>query len=957
MADTSHLEKMGRELKCPICLSLFDSAVSLTCNHVFCNSCIRKSMRSGSSCPVCKVPYQHREIRPAPHMDNLVNIYKSMEVASGLNLFVSQNGPSTKLAEMQTGQTTPEVVKFQKMKGASPTSSKPKSKSSGRNRRKSSFPTNKRVQVPQSPDTETPLRQEKDIIDQHQLVKKNCSAFHCEHPLSTVKENQHMSPFFWVREEDERSSQQTDVDQLTCTPAKVPSFSDLKDSDDDKSPEISMEEKMHSKRNVDFFDSEMFEWTQKACSPELCSSPFKKQVQDTEGDEMLGQKLEGVSIDGTANKELNIEQQGNVSSQEKNDITNDELHNYAYPEKSEDSLNRRKIPHKRGKRQCKTNKHKGQKHKEVGEGHDDQKTPGNEIVSGSSKVAVTSKTKLVQSLYTKLMDEVINHAVADLPSASGSKKGINKSTKLEVTKRSLSSIDHIHKQVSVKRKKQIKNLAQPHITREQSNLSIEMMLEEPCRTVNGSNGCTPSNKSKETGQSAPVLKQKHTLNDIITEKVDERVENVHPRAAAQDKSSSVKERSNNGNPGTFPENRKIQHRKNLPALRKCDTISVKCAFCHSTKESEDSGQMVHYSEGRPVAASHVEGLIIHSHKNCTEWAPNVYFEDNIAVNLEQELTRSRKIKCSLCGVKGAALGCYEKSCRKSFHVPCAKKLKECRWDTDHFVILCPHHASSKLPCELMMPQDRKRKCNPKWSQRPQVAATNRKKWNCSRSSEKVVLCCSALVATEKEAVSELAKSSGAVLSASWNPSVTHVIASTNEKGACKRTLKVMMGILEGKWILSIKWAQACNKAMKLVDETPYEITCDIHGVQNGPRLGRLRLLNEQPKLFAGFNFYFSGDFEPSYKGYLQDLVTAAGGTVLHRKPITKSQGIKTPSSSPSTVIIYNIELPANCDLRKVDMILDHRRSDAEALAIASGAKLGNNSWLLNSIAGHKLQDL
>lgn len=39
-------------------------------------------------------------------------------------------------------------------------------------------------------------------------------------------------------------------------------------------------------------------------------------------------------------------------------------------------------------------------------------------------------------------------------------------------------------------------------------------------------------------------------------------------------------------------------------------------------------------------------------------------------------------------------------------------------------------------------------------------------------------------------------------------------------------------------------AQACNKAMKLVDETPYEITCDIHGVQNGPRLGRLRLLNE-----------------------------------------------------------------------------------------------------------------
>lgn len=30
--------------------------------------------------------------------------------------------------------------------------------------------------------------------------------------------------------------------------------------------------------DVDFFDSEMFEWTQKACSPELPSSPVRMQV-------------------------------------------------------------------------------------------------------------------------------------------------------------------------------------------------------------------------------------------------------------------------------------------------------------------------------------------------------------------------------------------------------------------------------------------------------------------------------------------------------------------------------------------------------------------------------------------------------------------------------------------------------------------------------------------------------
>ena len=38
--------------------------------------------------------------------------------------------------------------------------------------------------------------------------------------------------------------------------------------------------------------------------------------------------------------------------------------------------------------------------------------------------------------------------------------------------------------------------------------------------------------------------------------------------------------------------------------------------------------------------------------------------------------------------------------------------------------------------------------------------------------------------------------------------------------------------------------KACMKVMQLVDEEPYEITVDIHGIRDGPRLGRLRLLNQ-----------------------------------------------------------------------------------------------------------------
>lgn len=37
----------------------------------------------------------------------------------------------------------------------------------------------------------------------------------------------------------------------------------------------------------------------------------------------------------------------------------------------------------------------------------------------------------------------------------------------------------------------------------------------------------------------------------------------------------------------------------------------------------------------------------------------------------------------------------------------------------------------------------------------------------------------------------------------WKQNVTHVIAATDAQGACTRTLKVLMAILNGRWILNI----------------------------------------------------------------------------------------------------------------------------------------------------------
>ena len=117
---------------------------------------------------------------------------------------------------------------------------------------------------------------------------------------------------------------------------------------------------------------------------------------------------------------------------------------------------------------------------------------------------------------------------------------------------------------------------------------------------------------------------------------------------------------------------------------------------------------------------------------------------------------------------------------------------------------------------------------------------------------------------------EFAELSGVTVSRKWELRVTHVIASTNENGSCKRTLKFMMGILEGKWILSIdcKYYQqrnmyvgdipnqqdvcisflagikACMKNGEYVSEEPYEISIDVHGTRQGPYIGRQRALNK-----------------------------------------------------------------------------------------------------------------
>ncbi|OIW14030.1 hypothetical protein TanjilG_11375 [Lupinus angustifolius] len=994
---SSYLQRMATELNCPICWSLLDSAVSLTCNHVFCKSCILKSMKSASDCPVCKVPFTRREVRPAPQMDNMVSIYKSMENASGISTPVTQNIPITKLSALNyltdgeklhkgdadcemknAGETLKNSAQKKKLIRKKESKKKIMSSTKSIEIAKPYFPAKKRIQVPQDPLSETPLMDYKfgdTLSDVNKEGTKEGLILANERPLQNEKDDHVLKPFFWLREEEdgEKISQDSDGDQLIdCATPTPPSFSDLKDSDDESPFKKAPSDEAQNKACVNLFDSEMFEWTQRPCSPELFSSPVKMQVEDTcEIDEnqedfvALAQELEKnwPSADADNSKFEN--------TKEGNGLDNKLPQTVASQIISSDDQNGIKESAKRG-RKARGKARQGK----TGE----QRDPVNGMDASSN---ISSKVNLEKALDHK-------HDCSKLGKNNRTAKRVSFSTLTNQTACTVS------------------NILVP-------SREVEMVNNSPCNEEIEKNG--PHDIGEKIKRKRSGKRKSNNVQDLpeelspVQNKTNEFADYVSsvliPEMDDKGKASNNRQNKSNSTSNFMSCNRELRSTKKLklssdgiivttnvteiqpnashqqiphakalndtskemqcplmnqPVLQKCESHvkRCQCVFCFSSEETEVSGPMVHYYDGKPVTADYEGGYkVTHSHRNCTEWAPNVYFVDDNAINLEAEISRSRRIKCCFCGLKGAALGCYEKSCRKSFHVPCAKLTSLCRWDMENFVMLCPLHASSKLPSESSGSQERSNKSTAR--ERKTLA---RKHDNTGQSQtahgsyNKLVLCCSALSVQEMSVVSEFERASGVRVSKKWDSSVTHVIASADENGACKRTLKVLLSILEGKWVLNIEWIKACLKEMGHVDEERYELNVDIHGIRGGPRLGRLRVLNKRPKLFYGYNFYFMGDFEKSYKGYLQDLVIAAEGTILHRKPVSRYQKAISPDMHPNqTLIIYSLEFPDNCHPLRRDTILKQRRCDSEALASSTGSKVASNTWILNSIAACKLQSL
>lgn len=425
----------------------------------------------------------------------------------------------------------------------------------------------------------------------------------------------------------------------------------------------------------------------------------------------------------------------------------------------------------------------------------------------------------------------------------------------------------------------------------------------------------------------------------------------------------------------------------LPNQADPGTEKVKCAFCH-TSNSEAAGPMIHYKKGVPVSASKRSDKIFSVHKNCAEWAPGVYYEDDIAKNIPQEIARGQKIKCHVCGLRGAVLGCYVKRCRKSFHYPCAHTLS-CRWDDGNFLVLCPEHVASRFPNEgvngssskLVNAVDSTVKegkprqalfadgCGHQSSIAAAAAATPppppmdayvpgapslveacnnelSQQWPPSKG----VLCGSGLSPKASDLLATFASYSGFVVEKTWSASVTHLIAGTDEVGAARRTFKYLMANLEGKWILKIDWLSACMAANRYVNEEPYEVNIDIHGMIGGPRRARGMAIAKVHRLFEGLRFYFLGEYSPAYRADLQALISSAGGLVVNRLPDSAESNEK-----PCLILIYSKDMYSDTSASHREELNKSRYLEGKSLAGMVGAKVAGHTWILDSVAAYELQ--
>ena len=122
----------------------------------------------------------------------------------------------------------------------------------------------------------------------------------------------------------------------------------------------------------------------------------------------------------------------------------------------------------------------------------------------------------------------------------------------------------------------------------------------------------------------------------------------------------------------------------------------------------------------------------------------------------------------------------------------------------------------------------------------------------------------------------------------FDSTVTHIVTAVEKDSliAQRRTMKLMRGIAEGKWIVGIEWAERCLKEKKFVREDDFEAVAsgtDSDVVPQGPQRSRLAFARGE-RLLNGWKVFPTDHPEGVDPAELAALITTLGGQVLSAAP-------------------------------------------------------------------------
>ncbi|NWI46911.1 BARD1 protein, partial [Picathartes gymnocephalus] len=196
-----------------------------------------------------------------------------------------------------------------------------------------------------------------------------------------------------------------------------------------------------------------------------------------------------------------------------------------------------------------------------------------------------------------------------------------------------------------------------------------------------------------------------------------------------------------------------------------------------------------------------------------------------------------------------------------------------------------------------------------------------------------------LSAEQQKLLNKLATVLKAQRCTEFNSRVTHLVIPDVPMPT---TVKCMMAVLTGCWVLKFEWVRACLQSSAREQEEKYE-------VQGGPRRGRLNREQLLPKLFDGCYFYFLGSFKQHQKSDLLELVKAAGGQVLVRQPKPDSDVTQTINT-----VAYHAEPTSDQRLCTQYVIYDVASKFQPEKIRQGKVWMAPSSWLIDCVMSFQL---